>query len=98
MLQEQSLAIEQEKYAVGLSTNFLVIQYQSYLAQARSTEVGARSAYVKARTALERATGRTLEDNGVSLDEAYSGRVARPPEPPPALSRQGGAAPATPTR
>lgn len=27
MLQEQSLAIEQEKYAVGLSTNFLVIQY-----------------------------------------------------------------------
>lgn len=98
MLQEQSLTIEQEKYAVGLSTNFLVIQYQSYLAQARSTEVAARSAYVKARAALERATGRTLEDNGVSLDEAYSGRVARPPEPPPAISRQGGEARATPTQ
>jgi outer membrane protein TolC len=83
-LQEQSLSIEQEKYAVGLSTNFLVIQYQSFLAQARSTEVAARSAYVKARTALERATGRTLEDNNVSIDEAYAGSVSRAPEPPPA--------------
>jgi outer membrane protein len=83
-LQEQSLTIEQEKYAVGLSTNFLVIQYQSFLAQARSTEVAARSAYVKARTALERATGRTLEDHNVSIGEAYAGAVSRAPEPPPA--------------
>jgi outer membrane protein TolC len=83
-LQEQSLSIEQEKYAVGLSTNFLVIQYQSFLAQARSTEVAARSAYVKARTALERATGRTLEDNNVSINEAYAGSVSRAPEPAPA--------------
>ncbi len=32
-LQQQSLEIEQEKFDVGLSTSFLVIQYQSYVAQ-----------------------------------------------------------------
>ena len=37
-LQEQSLEIEQERFNVGLSTNFLVIQYQSYVAQARSSK------------------------------------------------------------
>jgi outer membrane protein len=79
ILQEKSVAVEQQKFDVGVSTNFLVIQYQSYLAQARSTEVAAKGAYAKARIALERATGRILETNHVSIDEAYQGRVARPP-------------------
>jgi outer membrane protein TolC len=78
-LQEQSLQIEMEKYANGVSTNFLVMQYQSFLAQARSTEVAAKSIYVKAKTALERAVGMTLEDHNISLDEARRGQVARPP-------------------
>ena len=85
--QEQSLAAEQERFAVGLSTTFLLIQYQSMLAQARSTEVAARGACAKALVALERATGRTLEDYGVSIEEAWRGQVSRsptpiPPEPP----------------
>ena len=79
ILQEQSVAVEQQKFDVGVSTNFLVIQYQSYLAQARSTEVAAKGAYAKARIALERATARILETNHVSIDEAYQGRVSRPP-------------------
>jgi outer membrane protein len=79
VLQEQSVDVEQQKFGVGLSTNFLVIQYQTYLAQARSTEVAAKGAYAKARIALERATGRILETNHVSIDEAYQGRVSRPP-------------------
>src|SRR6185437_1341496 len=61
-LQEQSLEIEQERFNVGLSTNFLVIQYQSFLAQARSTEVAALGAYAKAKLQLERATGVTLSN------------------------------------
>ena len=79
ILQEKSVSVEQQKFDVGVSTNFLVIQYQSYLAQARSTEVAAKGAYAKARIALERATGRILETNHVSIDEAYRGRVARAP-------------------
>jgi outer membrane protein len=85
LLQEQSVKVEQEIFDVGLATNYLVIQYQTYLAQARSTEVAAKGAYAKARVALDRATARTLEVNQVSIEEATNGRVSRPaariPEP-----------------
>jgi outer membrane protein TolC len=89
-LQEQSLDIEQEKFDVGLSTNFLVIQYQSYVAQARSTEVAALDAYAKAKTQYERSVGLTLSKHDVSIDEAFKGVVQRvstpsiPPATPPA--------------
>jgi outer membrane protein TolC len=79
MLQEQSLEMEQEKFRVGASTSFFIVQYQSYLAQARSTEVASKSAYVKARTALDRATGVILDKNNVVFEEALRGRVSRPP-------------------
>lgn len=74
-LQEQSLAIEQEKYQTGLSTTFLVMQYQSFAAQARSTEVAARGIYAKALNALERAVGATLTNNNVTVEDAYRGRA-----------------------
>lgn len=88
-LQEQSLEIENEKFENGLSTTFLVLQYQSYVAQARSTEVAARGAFVKARTALERATGRTLEIHNITFDEAQSGNVKRAPSPIPTTPAPG---------
>jgi outer membrane protein TolC len=78
ILQEQSVKVEQETFDVGLATNYLVIQYQTYLAQARSTEVAAKGAYAKAMIALDRATARTLEANEVSIQEAQNGRVSRP--------------------
>ena len=78
-LQEQSLQIELEKFENGLSTNFLVMQYQTYVAQARSTEVSARGVYIKARTALERATGQTLTNHHVVLDEVLRGHLATTP-------------------
>jgi len=79
ILQDQSAVVEQQTFDVGLSTNYLVIQYQTFLAQARSTEVAAKGAYVKAKVALDRATARTLEVNKVSIQEAAGGRVSRPP-------------------
>jgi outer membrane protein len=78
-LQEQSVQVEQDTFDVGLATNYLVIQYQTYLAQARSTEVAAKGAYAKAKLALDRATARTLEVNQVSIQEARNGRVSRSP-------------------
>jgi outer membrane protein len=77
-LQEQSVDVEQATFDVGLATNYLVIQYQTFLAQARSTEVAAKGAYAKAKVALDRATASTLEVNQVSIQEARDGRVARP--------------------
>jgi len=70
VLQEESLAAEQAKFEVGASTSFFVIQYESLLAQAKSTEVAAKSAYVKARAALQRATGTILSDNQISTSSA----------------------------
>jgi hypothetical protein len=67
-----------------LSTTFLITQYQSFVAQARSSEVAARSTWVKAHNALERAMGHTLDANGVSIDEAVRGQVSRPPDALPA--------------
>jgi outer membrane protein TolC len=89
-LQEQSLEIEQEKFDVGLSTNFLVIQYQGYVAQARSTEVAALDAYAKAKAQYERSVGLTLNNHNVSIDEAFRGSVGRqssPAIPPPPAPR-----------
>jgi outer membrane protein TolC len=78
ILQEQSVDVEQATFDVGLATNYLVIQYQTLLAQARSTEVAAKGAYAKAKVALDRATASTLEINSVSIQEAQNGRVSRP--------------------
>ncbi|MDQ2949385.1 MAG: TolC family protein [Acidobacteriota bacterium] len=84
-LQEEALAAEQERYSVGASTSFFVIQYQRDLAQARSTEVATQGNYAKARAALDRAIGATLADNNVEVDDAYHGRVNRPATPLPVL-------------
>ncbi|MGP8244190.1 MAG: TolC family protein [Bryobacteraceae bacterium] len=73
--QQESLEAEQARFQVGASTAFFVIQYESLLAQARSTEVAAKSSWLKARAALEFATGRLLRDNGVSLDAAKKGTM-----------------------
>jgi outer membrane protein len=78
VLQEQSVKVEQVTFDVGLATNYLVIQYQTYLAQAQSTEVAAKGAYAKALIALDRATAQTLEANQVSIEEAQQGRISRP--------------------
>ena len=73
-LQQESLAAEQAKFEVGASTSFFVIQYESLLAQARSTEVAAQSSYVKAKAALQRATGTILDENNISVEAAIKGK------------------------
>lgn len=71
--QEQLVDAERDKLSVGASTNFLVIQQESYLAQARSTEVAARSVWVKARVALDRSVGNLLDKANISVDQAIMG-------------------------
>jgi outer membrane protein TolC len=74
LYQEQLLSAEQDKLTVGASTNFLIVQQEAYLAQARSTEVASRSVWIKARVALDRAIGDLLERNGISYDDSVKGR------------------------
>jgi outer membrane protein len=73
-LQKESLEAEQSKFQVGASTSFFIIQYESYLSQARSTVVVAKGAYLKAQAALQRAVGTILDDHQVSIDQAIRGR------------------------
>ena len=81
--QEQLVDAERDKLSVGASTNFLVVQQESYLAQARSTEVASRSVWIKARTALDRALGDLLEKNGITYDESVRGELGPKPAPQP---------------
>ncbi len=47
--------------------------------------MAALSAYARARTQLDLATGQTLEANNIQIDEAKTGRVSRAPSPIPAV-------------
>jgi outer membrane protein len=78
-LQQQTLEAEQKKLAVGASTIYNVILAERDLVTARSNLVAAEASYTKARVELDRSTGQILNNNHVSLDEAYKGLVARPP-------------------
>lgn len=80
-LQLQLLDAERDRLSAGQSTQLLVIQNESYLAQARSTEIAARSNYQKAQISLDHALGTLLEKNNIQLDDAIQGSVpaaARP--------------------
>lgn len=78
-LGRQSLDAEQKKYALGASTNTLVLQAQRDLAQSESNLVGANTAYEKSRVELDRVTGLTLTHLGIELADAESGQVHKMP-------------------
>jgi outer membrane protein TolC len=73
--QEQFLQAERDKLGVGASTNLQVIQDETYVAQAKSTEIAARSNWKKAQIELERALGTLLDENQIGLDDAVRGVV-----------------------
>ena len=86
-LAAESLDAEQKKYALGASTNTLVLQAQRDLATSESALVQAMSAYEKARVELDRSTGRTLSSNNISMDDAESGNVKTMPNVPGVVAR-----------
>ncbi len=86
-LAAESLDAEQKKYALGASTNTLVLQAQRDLSTAESTLVQAMSAYEKARVELDRSVGRTLDVNGIAMDDAESGNVKKMPGVPGVMPR-----------
>ena len=79
VLQAQSLEVERARFDAGVSTASNVVLYQSYLAQAQSTEVVARGNYFKAKAALDRALGSSLTVHHIEIDEAYKGTITTPP-------------------
>ena len=73
--QQQLLDAERDKLSVGQSTDLAVLQNEAYLAQARSTEIAARSNYMKARIELDHNLGDLLEKNNIQLDDAIAGKL-----------------------
>ncbi len=69
------LDAERDRLSVGQSTDLAVLQDEAYLAQARSTEIAARSNYMKARIELDHALGDLLEKNHIVLDDAIRGQL-----------------------
>ena len=64
---EVQLAGEQKRFQTGLSTTFLVFQFQTQLVNARTAELRAEANYNQAIAALQRATSTTLRDNNVTV-------------------------------
>ena len=77
ILQQQLLDAEQEKFSLGASTPYNVIQQQRDVAAAQSTEIAALAAYGNARVALDQTLGATLETNHVSIEDARADKSAR---------------------
>jgi outer membrane protein len=73
--QAQLLDAERDKLSVGQSTDLAVLQNQAYLAQAKSTEIAARSNWKKAQIELDHALGDLLQKNNIQVDDAIRGTL-----------------------
>jgi uncharacterized protein (TIGR03435 family) len=78
-LQQESLAAEQAKFEIGTSTSFFVIQYQSLLAQAKSTEIAAQELLRQGARRAQRATGTILDSAPDWTNSALFDLTARVP-------------------
>ena len=65
---EVQLSAEQDRYATGLSTNFLVLTRQNDLSRAQLDEISSLTDYRTARTEMARATGRLVEVYGIDIE------------------------------
>jgi outer membrane protein len=76
-LQQQTFEAEQKKYRLGASTVYNVILTQRDLITAQGTELRALANLEEAKANYERALGRTLEVNHVTIADAKAGEVER---------------------
>jgi outer membrane protein len=76
-LQQQTFEAEQKKYQLGASTVYNVILTQRDFITAQGTELRALADLVEAKANYERAIGRTLETNRVTIADSKSGETGR---------------------
>lgn len=76
-LQKETFDAEQKKYALGASTTYQVILTQRDLITAQGNEIRALANLVEAKASYERAVGRTLEVNNVTIADAKGGEIER---------------------
>jgi outer membrane protein len=76
-LQQQTFDAEQKKYRLGASTVYNVILTQRDFIAAEGTELRALANLEEAKANYERALGRTLDVNHVTIADAKTGEVQR---------------------
>ena len=72
-LAEKTFTIMQKEQSLGAGSNFQTLTAQRDLALAELDLVNASTAYQKSRLELQRATGTTLEENGIQVQNAVDG-------------------------
>lgn len=70
-LAQQQLDAENTKFGVGMSTNYLVVQAQRDLANARNKELQAMLAYRKSTVEFERVQQTTLQSSNITIVGRY---------------------------
>jgi outer membrane protein TolC len=78
-LAKRTFDITAQEQKLGAKSSYDVLVTQNNLAIAESTLVGAQTAYEKAKVDIERATGKTLQQMGVSIEDARTGVVTHEP-------------------
>jgi len=74
-LAQKTFEIMQKEQTLGAGSTFQTMTAQRDLALAELDLVAAMTVYEKAKVELDRATGSTLEHNGIQIQEAITGQV-----------------------
>jgi len=77
-LAQRTFEIMQKEQTLGAGSTFQTLAAQRDLAVAELDLVTAMTVYEKAKVELDRATGNTLEHNGISIQDAIAGTVSSP--------------------
>jgi len=77
-LSEKTFEITKKEQTLGSGSNFQTMTAQHDLAVAQLDLVTAMTTYEKARVELDRATGMTLEHNGIKIQDAVNGTISSP--------------------
>jgi outer membrane protein TolC len=75
-LADRTFTITKKEQELGSGSNYQTMTAQRDLSEAELDLVNALTIYQKARVELDRATGATLEDNGVLIQDAVAGKVS----------------------
>jgi outer membrane protein TolC len=78
-LAQHTFDVTAQEQKLGAKSSYDTLVAQHDLATAESALVAAQTAYEKAKVDIDRATGNTLEQMGVSIDDAKSGVVTHGP-------------------
>ena len=77
-LAQRTFEITQKEQTLGAGSNYQTMTAQHDLALAELDLVTAMTTYEKAKVELDRATGATLEHNGIKIQDAVNGTISNP--------------------